>query len=87
MSDVDIKDTAVPRGILEGRRVRLRPFSASAITAAASLGWLYDPEVEWLSNQSFRSHTTETCRAYLTSSSGSVNHFSAICGQCELRYG
>lgn len=78
MSDLDVKDIVALRGILEGRRVRLRPFSAPDITPAY-LGWLQDPEVVRFSNQRFRTHTAETCQAYLTSFNGSSNFFMAIC--------
>lgn len=78
MSDLDVKDIVALRGILEGRRVRMRPFSAPDITPAY-LGWLQDPKVVRFSNQRFRTHTAETCQAYLTSFNGSLNHFLSIC--------
>ncbi len=78
MSDLDVKDIAALRSVLEGRRVRLRPFSAPDITPAY-LGWLQDPEVVRFSNQRFRTHTAETCHAYLISFNGSPNHFLSIC--------
>lgn len=77
MSDSAVKDIVALRGVLEGRRVGLRPFSADDITPIY-LGWLQDPEVMRFSNQRFRAHTTETCRAYLNSFDGSFNHFLSI---------
>ena len=78
MSDLDVKDIVALRGILDGRRIRLRPFSTPDITPAY-LGWLHDPAVVRFSNQRFRTHTAETCKAYLTSFNGSPNYFLAIC--------
>lgn len=78
MSDLDVKEIAALRGILDGHRVRLRPFGVTDITPTY-LGWLNDPEVVRFSNQRFRAHTAETCEAYLTSFNGSPNFFLAIC--------
>lgn len=77
MSDIDVKGIVALRGVLEGRRVGLRPFSADDITPIY-LGWLQDPEVMRFSNQRFRTHTKETCQAYFNSFHGSFNHFLSI---------
>lgn len=62
---------------LSGHRVELRPFTAADITPAY-LGWLRDPEVVRFSNQRFRSHTAESCAAYLESFRGTPNRFLSI---------
>lgn len=42
------------------------------------LRWLNDPELMKYSNQRFRTHTVESCEAYLDSFINSANHFLAI---------
>lgn len=61
-----------------GHSVVLRPFAESDITPVY-VGWLNDPVVVRYSNQRFRTHTVETCRAYLKSFAGTDNLFLAIC--------
>jgi ribosomal-protein-alanine N-acetyltransferase len=77
MSYFEVKDIVALRGVLEGRRVSLRAFSADDITPTY-LGWLQDPEIVRFSNQRFLTHTTETCQTYLNSFIGSFNHFLSI---------
>lgn len=55
-------------------RLLLRPFEASDIDERY-LGWLQDTEVTRFSNQRFRKHTLESCRAYLHSFDDSPNTF------------
>lgn len=62
---------------LAGGKVILRPFGAADITDAY-VGWLNDPEVTRFSNQRFRSHSRETCEAYLASFAGSPNLFLSV---------
>jgi [ribosomal protein S5]-alanine N-acetyltransferase len=62
---------------LLGRRVVLEPFVESAITAEY-LQWLNDPLVMRFSNQRFRTHCTESARAYLASFAGTPNLLLAI---------
>lgn len=78
MSNLGVKDIVALRGVLEGRQVRLRPFGAPDITPVY-LGWLQDPEIVRFSNQRFRTHTADTCQAYLTSFNGGPNYFLSIC--------
>ena len=78
MSNFEVKDIVALRGILDGRRIRLRPFGTADITPAY-LRWLHDPEVVRFSNQRFHTHTVETCQAYLHTFNGSPNYFLAIC--------
>ncbi|QUL37345.1 GNAT family N-acetyltransferase [Erythrobacter sp. JK5] len=59
---------------LSGDKVTLRPFGSGDITDAY-LGWLNDPEVTRYSNQRFRTHTRESCEAYLASFAGTRNLF------------
>lgn len=66
--------------ILAGQQVDLRRFTAADITANY-MGWLHDAEALRYSNQRFRSHTRESCQAYLDSFTGTPNLFLAI----ELR--
>lgn len=49
--------------LLQGARVRLRPFTAADITDT-HVAWLNDPEVVRYSNQRFRQHTHASCRRY-----------------------
>jgi RimJ/RimL family protein N-acetyltransferase len=63
--------------VIEGRRLRLRPFGEADIDAAY-LGWLNDPVVTRYSNQRFRRHDGDTARAYLATFAGSSNLFLSI---------
>jgi ribosomal-protein-alanine N-acetyltransferase len=78
MSAVAIADIPALRGPLAGGLVSVRPFTAGDISPAY-LGWFRDPEVVRFSNQRFRTHTSESCQAYLATFLGSANHFLAIC--------
>lgn len=62
---------------LIGAKVRLDTFVEADLTSAY-LGWLNDPEVVRFSNQRFRSHTRESCAAYLESFRGTANDFLSI---------
>ena len=62
---------------LEGRKVALRPFTASDVTDAY-VGWLNDPEVTRFSNQRFRTHDRASCEEYFRSFSGTENLFVSI---------
>lgn len=62
---------------LIGDKVVLRSFTCEDITPIY-IGWLNDPEVVRLSNQRFRRHDADSCKAYLTSFSGTSNHFVGI---------
>jgi len=68
---------------LQGRRVTLRPMTRADVTPAY-VGWLNDGERMRYSNQRFRSHSADTCRAYLEGFAGSGNQFLAICDGDEL---
>jgi len=63
--------------LLQGPRVRLRPFTAADITEAY-IGWLNHPEVVRYSNQRFVQHTRESCERYLASFAGSANLFVSL---------
>lgn len=78
MSTMAAPDIPALRGPLASGRVSVRPFTVEDISASY-LGWLQDPEVVRYSNQRFRTHTAESCQAYLASFIGSANHFLAIC--------
>jgi RimJ/RimL family protein N-acetyltransferase len=58
--------------LLQGARVRLRPFTAADITERY-IGWLNDPAVVRYSNQRFLRHTRESCERYLAGFAGSPN--------------
>ena len=62
---------------LEGRKVAMRPFTASDLTDAY-VGWLNDPEVTRFSNQRFRTHNRTSCEAFFRSFSGTENLFVSI---------
>lgn len=70
-------------GQLTGHQVTLRPFVESNITSEY-LGWLSNPELMKYSNQRFRSHSIETCQAYLGSFAGTDNLFYAIYQEAEF---
>jgi len=60
-----------------GDKVRLRPFGSGDITAAY-IGWLSDAEVTRFSNQRFRTHSRESCEAFLASFAGTRDLFVSI---------
>lgn len=49
---------------LESPRLRLEPFAERHLTPEY-VAWLNDPDVTRFSEQRFRSHTLDTCRAYV----------------------
>lgn len=64
--------------LLQGQRVRLRPFTAADITDAY-VAWLNEPEVVRYSNQRFVRHTRESCRRYFEGfGEGSPNLFASL---------
>ncbi len=63
--------------VLETPRLRIVPFSAEHLTERY-VGWLNDPEVVKYSDQRFRQHTLESCRAYWESFAGTPNYFWAL---------
>ena len=68
---------ATPLPVLDGGRVRLRPFTAADISAAY-IGWLNDPEVVRYSNQRFLHHDRASCERYLAGFAGSSNLFVSL---------
>jgi RimJ/RimL family protein N-acetyltransferase len=62
---------------LSGAVVELRSFAPEHLTESY-LGWLRDPQLMRFSNQRFRPHTMDSCRAYLDSFAGTNNLFMAI---------
>lgn len=62
---------------IKGARVELASFGPDCIDDAY-LSWLKDPEVVRFSNQRFRNHDLETCKAYLASFARSPNLFVSI---------
>ncbi len=63
--------------LLQGPRVRLRPFTAADITEVY-VGWLNDHEVVRYSNQRFARHTRESCERYLAGFVGGANLFVSL---------
>lgn len=63
--------------LLQGKRVRLRAFTAADITDTY-VAWLNDPEVVRYSNQRFVRHTRESCERYFASFAGSANLFVSL---------
>ena len=68
---------------LTGQLVTLRPFTSSNITSEY-IGWLNNPTVVRYSNQRFRAHDVESCRAYLSSFRNTDNMFLAIYSENEF---
>lgn len=62
---------------LIGSVVTLRAFTEANLTEDY-LGWLRDPQLMKFSNQRFRTHSMESCRAYMESFAGSENMLIAI---------
>ena len=62
---------------LKGSVVELRSFAPENLTESY-VGWLRDPKLMRFSNQRFRTHNIDSCRAYLTSFAGTDNLFMAI---------
>lgn len=62
---------------LIGEVVELRSFGPENLTESY-LGWLRDPQLMRFSNQRFRTHNMDTCRAYLASFATTDNLFIAI---------
>lgn len=63
--------------VLEGRKVRLRPFTAADISAGY-IAWLNDPQALRYSNQRFHRHNRASSEQYLKSFANSDNLFVAI---------
>ena len=62
---------------LSGAVVELRSFAPEHLTESY-LGWLRDPQLMRFSNQRFRMHNMDSCRAYLGTFAGTDNLFMAI---------
>ncbi len=62
---------------LRGDRVRIDSLTTADVSPTY-VGWLNDPEVVRFSNQRFRSHDLDSCRAYLASFAGSANLFLSV---------
>lgn len=63
--------------LLTGQLVTLQPFTQADI-GPDYVGWLNDRELMKFSSQRFRTHSIETCRAYVAGFEGSGNLFMAI---------
>lgn len=63
--------------VIETDCLRLVPFSEEHLTPRY-VSWLNDPDVVRFSEQRFRRHTLESCRAYLRGFEDSPNYFWAI---------
>lgn len=62
---------------LVGQRIRIDTFAEADLTLAY-VDWLNDPEVVRYSNQRFRQHDLDSCRAYFESFEGSANRFFSV---------
>lgn len=62
---------------LTGAVVELRSFAPENLTESY-LAWLCDPQLMRFSNQRFRTHNIDSCRAYLASFASTDNLFIAI---------
>jgi len=63
--------------MIETPRLTIVPFGEAHLTERY-VAWLNEPEVVRYSDQRFRTHTLESCRAYMESFRGTPNHFWAI---------
>jgi len=63
--------------VLQGEKVTLHAFTAADINDDY-VGWLNDRTLMKFSNQRFRSHNLDSCRAYVASFAGTRNLFMAI---------
>lgn len=63
--------------VIETERLIIEPFGEKYLTERY-VGWLNDPEVVRFSEQRFRTHTLESCRAYMNSFEGTPNYFWAF---------
>ncbi|MBL8287799.1 MAG: GNAT family N-acetyltransferase [Rubrivivax sp.] len=76
-SPLPMPATPLP-ALLQGARVRLRPFTAADITDTY-VSWLNDPEVVRYSNQRFVRHTRASCHRYFEGfAAGSPNLFASL---------
>lgn len=62
---------------LIGEKVRIDTFVEADLTPAY-VGWLNDPEVVRFSNQRFRTHGLDSCRAFMRQFDGSPNDFLSV---------
>lgn len=63
--------------VIESGRLYIEPFSEKRLTFTY-VNWLNNPEVVRYSEQRFREHTLDSCRAYWQSFKGTPNYFWAI---------
>jgi RimJ/RimL family protein N-acetyltransferase len=62
---------------IRSERLTIVPVTEEHLTSRY-VGWLNDPEVVRYSEQRFKTHTMESCRAYLESFAGTENLFLAV---------
>lgn len=62
---------------IRSERLKIVSFTEEHLTARY-VGWLNDPEVVRYSEQRFKTHTIESCRAYLESFGGTDSLFLAV---------
>lgn len=74
---LDSECMALSGVLLDGIKVRLRPFTAAHIQDDY-LGWLADKQLLKFSRQRHRTHTRESCLAYLEGFSGTPHYFWAV---------
>jgi [ribosomal protein S5]-alanine N-acetyltransferase len=67
-------------------RMQIVPFSEEHLTSRY-VAWLNDPEVVRYSEQRFKTHTLESCRAYAESFAGTDNLFLALLANSEGHIG
>lgn len=60
--------------VIETERLIIEPFGEKHLSERY-VGWLNDPEVVRFSEQRFRTHTLESCLAYMNSFEGTPNYF------------
>jgi len=67
---------------IRSERLEIVRFTAEHLTPRY-VGWLNDPDVVRYSEQRFKTHTLESCRAYLESFAGSENLFLALLARSD----
>lgn len=71
---------------IRSERLMIVPVTEEHLTPRY-VGWLNDPEVVRYSEQRFKTHTLESCRAYLKSFAGTENLFVALIANSEGHIG
>lgn len=72
--------------IIETDRLKLVPFDPTQHLNVAYVAWLNDPDVVRYSEQRHKSHTLESCAAFIASFNGSPSHLWAIVQKSDNKH-